>query len=1027
MGTRFSDIDPELEVFLEPEYNSDGTLKTSKKVNDHILNHIVSVETERRNYDSAIKDYEDLIFTKEKIENNLIEFNRNYGKFCDGKLLRLNVKEYYFKLTSNIAISIDNGIKRESFDQKLFSLLNVYDRSTKERPTISLFVNNLKVPDSEIYVYMGETKTDILFPLKYIPHTFNQMDDKIYEDTPIYIEKRIYPKYQYVNRYIKNIQNNSISITLEPEENNNSRIDAKTVMIYSNGILLTGTRSVQKTGLNVTISSNEIISGRNIEVIFDSDIKTINSVDCVDTNRCIFNLHEDDLTYKINYLYGAIPKKNCYFFINGRRISNNSITQVGRMNFIKDELIPSAYKCTLIYTDRDYINESEKYIYGDDYYLSNFLGVQNVSRLMNGESINQYINLPDLKFDFHQIMNLNGNRYKPEYVKSIHTMTTQYKTYEAVTKELLKKSNHLIRDFLNLYGKREIYKNIIIGESDPIPETYTLTFNAKRDINEPNTMSYFYIVDINGKHIKDTDISIIDTYQYNHVKIHGSVLSKGYNKIHVREFKFDSQKESAVEYQIFNTSNITQSGDVYTYNIPKLISLRDVDDLLCLDMSHNEPGVYYDPGDENKMGWMTKPDVSFQLNDNDTISIIFETLPKSDIFAIYSRRFCMKHTTTIEKDIETITDLTIPIRSRSVDKLPIIPIGGYTVYLNDKLLFNGIDYVFRHPGNYSKIAYTSLGLKRRFKVGDVITVYFNNVKNEIIGRSNDILSKEGAVNNKYGLIYFGKLAFPYSPRYIDLYINGKYIYPDEIDILSDKLIRVHTVPNPMYDIYAETAFGVDPIKLKSFFTYVNTPLENAIATWFNDFDFSELTNPADSSLGNYVYESFDSNVDSIGRLPNPLNQNVEQQIPKRYNLLENAYLLWLKSSAVKTIMNTKNINQDIVNFFKFYTEESRITERQDIVVSARNTRLFNYVVFNSKKYSFNNKERIRRLIHFAKYYSIGSRDLFIKYRDYHKLSNVLYPRDLPKVISSKSLIDKKGKDIILGGRVSRLYKPHDNI
>ena len=79
------------------------------------------------------------------------------------------------------------------------------------------------------------------------------------------MKKRIYPKYQYVNRYIKNIQNDSISITLDPEENNNSRIDAKTVMIYSNGILLTGTRSVQKTGLNVTISSNEIISGRNIE------------------------------------------------------------------------------------------------------------------------------------------------------------------------------------------------------------------------------------------------------------------------------------------------------------------------------------------------------------------------------------------------------------------------------------------------------------------------------------------------------------------------------------------------------------------------------------------------------------------------------------------------------------------------------------------------------------------------------------------------------------------------------------------
>ena len=165
-------------------------------------------------------------------------------------------------------------------------------------------------------------------------------------------------------------------------------------------------------------------------------------------------------------------------------------------------------------------------------------------------------------------------------------------------------------------------------------------------------------------------------------------------------------------------------------------------------------------------------------------------------------------------------------------------------------------------------------------------------------------SHAGVVYNKYGLIYFGSLKFPYSPRYVDLYINGKFIYPDQIEILSDKLIRVdQEVMNPMFDIFAETSFSVDTSKLSYYFDYdgnryKDSDFEKMIKRLFTDFDFSTLTSPTSESTANLVYESFDSDVDSWGRLPNLLRpgeteeeqmENGSKSVPTRYSLLENAY------------------------------------------------------------------------------------------------------------------------------------------
>ena len=1021
MGTYFPDINTENNVYLDPEYDENNNLICNKEIVDHLLSHVLSVETGRRGIDSSVKNYENIIITKDQIYDGISSFNRNYGEFCDGVARRLESETIYFKFTSNIPISVDDGIRRVDNKQDLFKILKLKDRCKLNMPSFTLYVNRKKVPDELIYILMTPLKTDILFPLSCLKSSLEN-GELVYNDTEIYIEKKIYPKYRYINRYIEDNKSNAISFELDESETYNCKINSKTVLLFVNGILGLTEKTVTKKDKTVSIVSNDIRPNTDIEVVIDSDINIINTVSLSNTSRCYFNISESDIDPKVNYLYGAIPKKNCYFFINGARYFNNDIKQVGRMNFIYDAEQASNYVCTLIYTDRGYIDESTRYIYGDDYYLSNFIGVENVSKLLNGEKVNTYINDPELNLDFHKIMNLNGKRYSLDYAKEINRIVDEVSSYEAKVKEILKISNHLIRDFMNLYGRKEIYKTIVIGQEDEIEEFYNFSFQTKKDVSIRQDMKYYYIIDINGYHINDTDIEIEDNYIYDNIKIKGSCFKKGINKVHIKEFKYNISGDKSIEYKILTKDNIIDMDGIYISKIEKLNSVKEVSDLICLEYSTGQEGIYYDP--DLDYGWVAKNDVSFQINDDGTISIIFETLPKEDKVCIYSKRFALKYTKTIERDIVDLSDITIPIRPSSVDNVPIIPVGGYMVYLNDTLLFNGIDYVFRHPGNYDIIGYTSLGLKRRVKMGDVISIYFNEVKNEIIGRSNDVLSKEGIIYNKYGLIYFGKLQFPYSPRYIDLYINGKFIHPSEIDILSDKLIRVPEVHNPMFDIYAESSLSADPTALKKFFTYTNTELEDAISNWFVDFDFSTLVDPTDESLGNKVYESFDDNVDSVGKIPNPIYEgDIEEITPTRFNLLENAYLIWLKSNEVKTLMSYKNIRKEVVKYFNFYTEESSLYDRRDIVVSV-NTKLFKDICLNKDKYPIKLSDRLRKVLVYLKTRNLSTGNAFEILRDDLSFSNIIYPRDFPKVIGSGMKTGLKGKSIVIGGVSGKIYYDH---
>ncbi len=1114
-GTHFYDVNHECSTVIEPKYDENNNLIIDEKVVEHLKNHILPIENARRERESGIFDYEVFTLTTEDIDNYRQKFTRNYGTFVDGKIMKLDKDEYYFKFTTNIAVSMDSGNKRLSSDQKLFELVSLYNRSSKQFPTLSLFLNGVKIPDKEIMIYMTDSCTELLIPEKYL----SKDTDGIYNPIEVYVQKHVYQTNHYYTIFKTSIPDKKITIDLTDEKLkkcnlnikykyvNGVRTDeiesCKNIMIYDKGVYKTpDSYSLEKIDNNLIINMNnsKFSASDSIEVVIDSDIKVINTI-IIDGDysqtaqmiRCYFNIPESSIDYKTNFLFGSLPKYNCYFYINTKRINPNRIKQVGRMNYMYEnvETPQVPYTCTIIYTDKDYIDETRHYIYGEDYYLSNFYGIDKISKVLIELANNRALQETDpnvIKYllnssiNYNEIMTKNNRMYTNEYVSYINSFDTTYTDNLSRVRALIKESgNYLIRDFLNLYGNDDIFDEIIKDQNTPQYISYT--FKTRKD-ERTKTTNYYYQVTLNGVHIPESKYQIIPMFQYNHIKIPTSLLKAGINRLHIREKKFDTGIDDDMEYIVVRPSALVERSGTnetelnrfeeliestkqqikeiesnnpndeslnelydqletykngaianykYTYTFNKFKTSLDINDYICLNPIDYNEHMYFANG--RTTGWIINKHFVFNVKNNNEIILYLRDLPE-DNFIIYSKRFAFKFRMIVDHDLEKLEDMSISVIGKDMYSLPVIPVGSYIVFLNGERLYNGIDYVFRHPGNYDLITYTSLCLKRKTKAGDEIEIYFDNVQNVTVGRSNDILSHSGTVWNKYGLIYFGNIKYPYSPKYIDLYVNGKYIYPDQIDILSDKLIRIDSeILNPMYDIFAETAFNVDIDKLRNCFDYTgnryeDNELEKCIKNLFVEFDFSTITNPSENANANIIYESFDDNVDSWNHAPNNRRAEdsdeamriAEELVSKRYNLYETAYLIWLKSNDVKTIAkNDENIKQNIVNFFKFFIEDINISERQDVVVTARNTKTFNDVVLDASKYPYDYSERVLRFLKFAKGNNIPSNEIFEKLRDYLPISNAMYPRDFPKVLSSKTKIAQTNRDIVIGGLPGPIY------
>jgi hypothetical protein len=972
----------------------DGFLHSSHEIVEELKSHITPITNFQRRVDSGIRNFEQFHWNKERTNKELKRFDRNFGEFLDGSQKRFPSNETYVKVSSNLSMARVDGNKVLK-NEYLYDIIKMTTLAKEEFGALQLYVNEHKIPDDLIYIYMSESQTDILFPKRFLNTETSEND--------FFIEKRIYPKFQYINVYFPIVSGSFFQFDISKHEFEHSNINEHNLLIFQDGQLLMSEKYVNSTWnedmmtRRVTITIQTVLTENEIEIMFDSSIKskTVFAHNQPSTQASWF-IKEMPGYYDI--LNGPIAKTSGYFFVNGRRIPNNKINQVGRVNFTYDDTINNIKTCTCYFSDRDLeLNDTKFTVYDQDYYLINMIGPENITKALRGLYTNNYFQ----GLNFHKILNNNSKTYNINEVTNYIKNIEKYTDADSKTKYLLKDNPSLMREFLKFFGKADMYKNIRHTDE----EFHTLSFDV--DYGETNQYEYIYLIEVEGKHVKDTHITVENKGIREYVKVPGNYFKSGINRLHIQMLR--KMKVTTIDYKIFAVADIQNVNGTNMITLPALPTAQDASDYLILEYSQNETNYIYDTtldsGNPNQ-GWKMKKDVHIQLNNDKTVSIIFDTLPKKEC-ALYSKRFCFKYTKVIERNVVDLEDVAIPLRSNSTYKVPIIPNGLLKVYLNNNLLYEGIDYYIRHPENFAFTTYTIICVKRNIKKDDVLTVYFTDIKNKVVQH------KAGKVFNKYGFVYFGSIDFPYSPDYIDLYINGRLIYKDEIEILSDKLIRVPNEVEPFIDVYAETNFRVDIDKFNFFLEdYEDSYFEKFIRDIFIIYDLNTSSVPTPANGATDFYYSLDENVDSVMKLPNPSDNSRNEYV--RYDLLTNAYLIWLRSVSSKSLMKpSEDIKEEIVNYFQLYSDS--LTKRNDIVISSKGTSLYENLIFGPYTYPFNKAVKNRRLIQWAMKNKIPSGEILEKYKFDLNEANDIYPRDVPKSVSSRSVVDTI-KYIGLGGR-----------
>jgi hypothetical protein len=802
----------------------------------NILDSMININETRRNIDSSIDESRCIIYSQEMIQQSKAQFNYNVGRVSDGTLLRLVEDEIYFKIVVNISM-IENNQEAGTY------LYRACERSQNNHPSIMVSVDGLKIPDNEVLFYPTKSNVDIFVPIRYIKET----------NCEILVEKKTYKSFSYIRYYEKKTSGQVFSIPITENKYNHSKINERTTMIFINKKLYVGNRSVVVQNKNtITVSLFQEIYNSEIEIIIDSGITYFLIQNSMESgNIGVFEIPE---TY-IDSIHGPVSKFSCYFYADGKRLLNDLVSQQGRLHFSYDFGKPSTSILSMYITDIGYIKDTSDTFYGSDYYLYNMTGVSALSNVFRNKPTNTIF---DNNIDFYEVLSNNKTLYDRKKINEFLDGYYALSSSEERVKYLLPDRPYLMRKFLENYGKKLYTYTVDYNGNDPfvnigLVSTFELDSTRKYDIN------------INTLHIASSDIEIINKNITDIFKIPSRFFLTGKNIVEINVFH-----EHAIEYYKVAPEEINSENGALIKRVPVFEQFISTDDIYILEKSTGNTELFY-PTKSNS-GYIHFNDASIHY-DEDTKEIVvsFNRRPDNDIL-IYNSNFVTSY--YYQKPFSSSSlDIMISIYTgTSLDPIPFIPKGKIELYAGTDKLIQGIDYFIKHPLNESKAAGSLIVVKRAMLPGTVFDIYFSNIKTK------KIFEKSGYFkNNPYGLFYLGKLNFPFSLKYLDVHINNKRCTEADIDILSDKLIRIHSFEAPLFDLSIESTFTLEDEYLDPFINiYKEDNFEKYIETLFRGVYHNRPYDPEEvNSDYNEIYQSFISSVDSVNKEPNPLAREAE--------------------------------------------------------------------------------------------------------------------------------------------------------
>lgn len=870
--------------------------KLFRFVNEHDR----SVLYRTKNRDNFSNNYFYYNLTSDDINRSLSEFNRVYGTVNSGIKVSLNTNDPYFKIYTDIRIT-------KSYWNKVHNLV---DLLKDEARALLIYINGKKIPDDIIKVYGTAGGTDI-----FIPYSHINLDLKNIE---VFIEDTLFRDKEYIHTYTNYLTDVQIVIDLTGIDDffEYNTFDKNKLLIYRNGYLdTTGYRaSVNEKNKQISVTLSQDLLMSEIEIFYNhfisyrkSEVKTVQDTE-------FYYLIEKEYQ---SALRGVIPKRSCAFYRSGLRIPLSQVEQIFRNGFVvKNDTVLTAGSLELYIQDADLTNNRFYTSYDSDYYLQGMIGINRLlDGLKTGKSNSIFDEFPEI--DYHKICNKNHTMYDDkladDYIRKSVYDEAAYENYVVKTTELIERNPSLAREYIKAFG-RSVTTYIVKNEGEDI-------FLGAKTVPKEGNELYFTIY-LNWKHLENTKFEVTKSNNIYTIKIPNKYLKEGNNTIEVNE----NQRiinSNRVKFLSFDTQSIQKPDNKDSQGT--LVVSKDVIESYTTDINHivilqkvsNDERYLY-PDFDNKRGYIAITDYEVDITET-TYRFNFKTLPTND-FIVYFRNFSYSSKIEYDRDGSGDHDLRVFIHNGENDNpIPIIPLGMPEVYVDGDYYVYGLDYTFASCVDNDLMAGSVFSFTRRPPYGSIISYSFTGIDNKQIFET----PRKFNYNSKYGLLYFSALEFPYSPDYLDLYIDSKKVFKTDIDILSDKLIRVRNIPVPFRDVYLETKFNVDYNTLDFIYkAYKEDEFEKVIKRLFRRLDPSDNTVDNTYTAPDDLYLDWE---DDVGELLGPKEENPknEDEVIDREDFMTSMYMKWLVSDDARSVMfNGEELSKKVFSYFQLYQIET---------------------------------------------------------------------------------------------------------
>ena len=868
------------------------------------------------------------------------------------------------------------------------SVQSLIERSSRNMSTLEVFVDNVKVPDIDVFITVMDGSTDVYIPAKYFEIDGSKLD----------VIRRHYSKEEpYLHSTIRKTEAEGATISFfgcSVIENGESKILYKCdnlesiksdndFRVYKNGKLL------QRDNYTLT----QLLPGDYSLMLFKCPLHVTDTFEiCVESGTnwkhdCISSAHP--YVFFPNNIEGLarllpISPGICDIYLEGMRLFSSNIKVISPRVFkIKqpsdlepdeplmnaryddDPMITPRISVFMNYNGRklieifgedfDFKEDTSRYLHCLDYNSDDPIEKENLFiRDIYPDSKEEWVKTA--KFPCDKIIDESKFKNKESYIKYLdesikanidenaHNIIPLMAQYSAVDDDILEPIDW---DYIEANTKEDT-----TDETGSI--TYDrgnkfTTFNG-RIFNEP-------MVSLPYRHQYDTDEVII--IEIDDVKVPQSSVYLHDNKhlyIKKSEFNGDGPFNLTLKHlPIYNESKATiiinnEKGGSFKseINLEELGDVQTLDDILVFLKVDDGYSIL-------RNSIMCEGDKVF-LNLN-------ESEPNSQ-YLVLNSSFYEYRSLVIESE-EQRELITLDDSSG----FPNCSSYGLVIYSNGELLAENIDYFLTSQFTHRKLTSGKIIFKNKPEIGTVLEMYF-------FEQPRITCSNCKILDSEYDVVYIRNLKAGFSTKYMDLYINNVRIPDDRIIEIALNMVMIKDLPEGMIERPYTSAFVRSKLKrhLHSVQEYIDYYLDNQskwklyldrlidlgakdrLDTIIKSFATDETT-PHDTSLNVEIPESFSPILNEVG------THLLTGQLPRRIDanrvtdfLYDKHYIQlmseddWL-NPAIELNANRKNlefVKDDGLEEYRINAQDkdTGFKEKDDII------RIFSENLINRSHYNY---------------------------------------------------------------------------